>query len=77
MPRSTFRKPVEEDAVLEAYQLEIDNGQYQTENRVSHILFEARDGEMTLTHAAAGSSMRRRGWPAGAEFADVGGRVLR
>ena len=40
-----FRQPVEESAVLEAYQLEIENSQYKTENRVSHILFEQRDGE--------------------------------
>ncbi len=40
-----FRGPVEESAVQEAYQLEIENSQYKTENRVSHILFETRDGE--------------------------------
>ena len=40
-----FLQPVEESAILEAYQLEIENGQYSTENQVSHILFEARDGE--------------------------------
>lgn len=40
-----FRQPVEESAVLEAYQLAIENTQYKTENRVSHILFEAREGE--------------------------------
>lgn len=40
-----FSQPVDENAVLEAYQLEIDGSQYQTENKVSHILFEARDGE--------------------------------
>ena len=40
-----FRQPVEESAVLEAYQLEIENNQYKTENRVSHILFEQGDDE--------------------------------
>ncbi|MEE4146442.1 MAG: SurA N-terminal domain-containing protein [Halieaceae bacterium] len=40
-----FRQPVEESAVLEAYQLEVENARYKTENRVSHILFERRDGE--------------------------------
>lgn len=40
-----FLQPVEERAIVDAYQLEIDNNQYQTENRVSHILFEARTEE--------------------------------
>jgi len=40
-----FRKPVEEDALLEAYQLEITNTEYRPENRVSHILFEQKTGE--------------------------------
>ena len=35
-----FREPVEEQAILDAYQEEIVNGQYQTESKVSHILFE-------------------------------------
>ena len=35
-----FRVPVDEDAVREAYQLEVAGAQYKTENRVSHILFE-------------------------------------
>lgn len=40
-----FKQPVEESAIQEAYQQEIAGAQYQTENRVSHILFEQRDGE--------------------------------
>jgi len=40
-----FLQPVEESSVLEAYRLEIENTQYKNENRVSHILFEKRDGE--------------------------------
>jgi peptidyl-prolyl cis-trans isomerase D len=40
-----FLQPVEESAILEAYQVEIENTQYKTENRVSHILFEKRDDE--------------------------------
>lgn len=40
-----FRQPVEESALLEAYQLETENAQYQTENRVSHILFVAGEDE--------------------------------
>lgn len=40
-----FQQPVEESAILEAYEQEIASAQYQTENRISHILFEERDGE--------------------------------
>lgn len=36
-----YREPVDEQALLDAYQQEIRDNQYQTENRVSHILFEA------------------------------------
>lgn len=65
-----FRQPVEESAVLEAYQLAIENTQYKTENRVSHILFEARDGEdadaLQLRIAAAQAKLA-----AGADFGEV------
>jgi peptidyl-prolyl cis-trans isomerase D len=40
-----FLAPVDENELREAYQLEIDNTQYKTENRVSHILFERGDEE--------------------------------
>lgn len=40
-----FRQPVKESVLLEQYELEKDGYAYATENRVSHILFEARDGE--------------------------------
>jgi peptidyl-prolyl cis-trans isomerase D len=65
-----FRQPVEESAVLEAYQLAIENTQYKTENRVSHILFEARDGEdadaLQQRIAAAQAKLA-----AGADFGEV------
>jgi len=65
-----FRQPVEENAVLEAYQLAIENTQYKTENRVSHILFEARDGEdadaLQQRIAAAQAKLA-----AGADFGEV------
>ncbi len=65
-----FRQPVEESAVLEAYQLAIENTQYKTENRVSHILFEARDGEdadaLQQRVAAAQAKLA-----AGADFGEV------
>lgn len=40
-----FRGPVEESAVVEAYELEKENYQYKTEYRVSHILFEDAEDE--------------------------------
>ena len=65
-----FRQPVEENAVLEAYQLEIENTQYKTENRVSHILFEERDGEDadSLQQRVAAAQARLA---AGADFGEV------
>lgn len=36
-----FRAPVEESAILEAYELAKNEAQYLTQNRVSHILFES------------------------------------
>jgi peptidyl-prolyl cis-trans isomerase D len=36
-----FRAPVEENAILEAYELAKNEAQYLTQNRVSHILFES------------------------------------
>jgi peptidyl-prolyl cis-trans isomerase D len=38
-----FRKPVEESAILEAFELAKADSQFQTQNRVSHILFEASE----------------------------------
>jgi peptidyl-prolyl cis-trans isomerase D len=40
-----FREPVEEQMIIDAYELEVANSQYQTENRVSHILFEQGSDE--------------------------------
>ena len=40
-----YREPVAESALLEQYELEKDSYGYATENRVSHILFEAQAGE--------------------------------
>lgn len=36
-----YRVPVEEQLLLDAYQQAIQDNQYQTENRVAHILFES------------------------------------
>ena len=67
-----FRKPVDEATLLEAYQVEVDNGQYQTENRVSHIMFEARDGEdeSALQQRIAQAQAQLA---SGADFAEVAG----
>lgn len=43
-----FREPVDENVIRDAYEQEIQNTQYQTESRVSHILFEATGDEETL-----------------------------
>ncbi|QIB67423.1 SurA N-terminal domain-containing protein [Kineobactrum salinum] len=40
-----FREAVDENAIEEEYQLEISNYQYQSENRVSHILLQQRSDE--------------------------------
>jgi peptidyl-prolyl cis-trans isomerase D len=65
-----YLQRVEEDLVLEAYQLEIDSNQYQTEHRVSHILFEQGADEsqeqLMARVAAAQASL-----DAGAEFDEV------
>lgn len=39
-----FREPVSESAILEAYELAKQDSQFQTQNRVSHILFESTEG---------------------------------
>ncbi len=40
-----FRQPVAESAILEAFELAKLDTQFQTQNRVSHILFEETDGQ--------------------------------
>ncbi len=67
-----FREPVEEQAILDAYQEEIVNGQYQTETRVSHILFEQRgdEDEQAFQQRIADVEARLQ---AGADFAEVAG----
>ena len=65
-----FRQPVEENAVLEAYQLAIENTQYQTENRVSHILFESREGEDAAALQQRVTAAREK-LAAGSAFSEV------
>jgi len=65
-----FRKPVEEKAIQDAYQLEVENGQYKTENRVSHILFQQREGEdEAALQARVGAAQERLA--RGEDFATV------
>lgn len=67
-----FRAPVDEADIEEAYQLQIANAQYRTENRVSHILFERGDDEtqesLQQRIAAAQAALA-----AGTAFAEVAG----
>jgi peptidyl-prolyl cis-trans isomerase D len=41
-----YRKPVPESAVIEAFELAKADSQFQTQNRVSHILFESADNQV-------------------------------
>lgn len=61
-----FRQPVPESAIVEAYELAKENFQYQTENRVSHILFEAGEDDVQQRVADAQAQLA-----AGKAFADV------
>ena len=65
-----FRQPVEEDAILQAYELAKENAQYQTANRVSHILFETASDETAeaLQQRIADAQTRLSG---GEDFASV------
>ncbi len=61
-----FRQPVGEQALLDAYEVAKQDIQYQTQNRVSHILFEkgGEDVEQRLSDAQAKLA-------GGSSFADV------
>ena len=60
-----FRQPVDESVILEAYELSKQELQYQTQNRISHILFEAGDDVQELIAKA------QERLSAGAEFAEI------
>ncbi|AQA19008.1 hypothetical protein BST95_12920 [Halioglobus japonicus] len=47
-----FREPVDDTALQDAYQEELQASQYQTESGVAHILFEQRDDESAEDWAA-------------------------
>ena len=64
-----FLQPVEESAILEAYELAKQDYQFQTENRVSHILFETnQEGDLEQRIADAQAKLA-----AGVDFAEVAG----
>jgi len=65
-----FRQPVEEAALLEAYELARENVQYQTENRVSHILFES-DADATQESQRQRIADAQAQLAAGKDFAEV------
>ncbi len=65
-----FRQPVDDSALQEAYQLEITNNQYRTESRVSHILFEQRDGEASADVSKRIAAAREL-LSTGADFGEV------
>jgi len=62
-----FKEPVAESAVLEAYELAKQDAQYQTQNRVSHILFQS-DGNNDLQQRIAKAQQLLA---SGMAFADV------
>ncbi|TDG14020.1 peptidylprolyl isomerase [Seongchinamella unica] len=65
-----FRAPVEEQAIVDAYREEIVNGQYQTETRVSHILFEQGGDESDEAFAQRIADAQSR-LASGLDFAEV------
>lgn len=62
-----FRQPVAESAILEAYELAKADSQFQTQNRVSHILIESTDDEASAERLAKAQAELA----AGTAFSDV------
>lgn len=62
-----FRKPVAESAIIEAFELAKADSQFQTQNRVSHILFESSDGQVQNERLKDARAELAAGTP----FADV------
>jgi peptidyl-prolyl cis-trans isomerase D len=64
-----FREPVEEGALLEAYELAKQDSRFQPQNRISHILIESDDdGEVAQRIALAQEKLQN-----GIAFAEVAG----
>lgn len=62
-----FRQPVDESVILEAYELSKQELQYQTQYRISHILFESEAGDDVQERIAKAQERLS----AGAEFAEI------
>lgn len=68
MNTADFIEPVEEGAVVAAYEQAIQDYQYQTENRVSHIMFQLGDDESSEAFTARIEAVREK-LSSGADFA--------
>ncbi len=68
-----FYQPVDQTTLQETYELEKDGYAYATENRVSHILFEERDGESNEQRQQR-IEEARAALNSGTEFAEVAGQ---
>jgi len=69
-----FREPVAEDVLREEFELTKQDYQYQTENRVSHILFEQGDGETDEDYEAR-IAEAQAALASGRDFAALAGEV--
>ena len=69
-----FREPVAEEALLEEFELVKSEYQYQTENRVSHILFEQGEDEEEADYQSRIASAQAV-LDQGKEFSTVAGEV--
>jgi peptidyl-prolyl cis-trans isomerase D len=69
-----FREPVAEEALLEEFELVKSEYQYQTENRVSHILFEQGEDEEEAGYQARIASAQTA-LDQGKEFSSVAGEL--
>lgn len=67
-----FTQPVEEELVQQAYETEIRAGQYGTENRVAHILFEQGADESDEDFQGRINAVRQR-LDAGDDFGELAG----
>ena len=69
-----FREPVAEDVLREQFELTKEEYQYQTESRVSHILFEQGDDEVDEVFAARVAEAQTA-LDEGREFAELAGEL--
>lgn len=70
MNTADFIEPVEEGEVQAAYEQAIQDYQYQTENRVSHIMFQLGDDESSEAFTARIEAVREK-LSSGADFAGL------